>query len=135
MWKNLTSLICIVSFLTAIFPTQSFSGEGIFLNLTSARKVVTELKYCDLTKQRLDICQKQYSTIRTLNTSNEKLVAGLTKDKIDLNFVANDFEQKLIEKNKQLTDLRESQPSRVVWYGAGVITALVLGLAAAFLSK
>jgi hypothetical protein len=122
-----------VSLLTVTFPTQSFSSEGLFFNVSSSRKLLTELKYADVIKQRFTVCQQQYSSISSLNASNERLVVGLTKDKVDLTVVAGEFEKRLLETNKLLIAEKESKPSRLVWYGLGAITAVVLGLVGAFL--
>jgi hypothetical protein len=122
-----------VNLLIVTLVTPSLASEGIFLNISSARKVVTELQYGDVVKQRLFICQQQYSTSKSINTTNETLIIGLNKDKVVLTGVSEEFEKRLLDTNKQLIAEKESKPSRFVWYGVGFITAVILGLVGAFL--
>ena len=87
-----------------------------------------------LTKE-LSLCDLQVNNLKeqknTLITERD----GLRQDKADLSKAMEDYKDKYIRTAEELNKSESSKPSRLTWYGAGFISALVLVLAGAFAIK
>lgn len=120
-------------------PHSLGANKGIFLNTSTARKVVTDLKYCNekmplLTKE-LSLCDDQVSNLKEQKVNLVLERDGLRQDKKDLSKAAEDYKDKYVATAEQLNKSEASKPSRLTWYGAGFITALIVVLAGAFAIK
>lgn len=100
-----------------------------------AKKLLLEIKAGSETSKQLDLCFKQYSTLKRIEANDKLLITGLRKDKEDLKGVSDTFKEQLINKNTELTECKDSKPSRLTWFGAGFIAALITGIAVAFAAK
>lgn len=71
------------------------------------------------------------------NLSNEykDKIDLLNKDKVDLTLRGDRFEKVYTTCVNDLNKCTEAKPSRLVWYGAGVVSTLVLGLLTVFMIK
>lgn len=127
-----------------VFPTQLLAAsllpnKGIFFNATTATKLAATLDY---SKKKIDNDDKLISTLaatngKLLNLSDEyKLkITGLEKDKDIYKTRGDKFEGVYTTCTKELQDCNDSKPSRLVWYGAGVVSSLVLVLGIFFVAR
>lgn len=100
-----------------------------------AKKVLVEIKFGQVTAERLFVVQKSYSTCTAINKNNETVIAGLKKDK-DVYFkMSEDYKKKYVETNDALKKAEENQPSRAVWAGIGAGATAILGILLAFLVR
>lgn len=113
-----------------VFPTQLLASEqGIFFNISSARKLGGDLDFYKKIKtendeiiKTLDEENNQY-----LNLSNEykEKILFLEKDKEILKVRGDKFEDVYISTSKDLIKCKDNTPSRVSWYTYGVISTLI----------
>jgi hypothetical protein len=101
----------------------------------SAEKITVDLKYGAVQASQLAVCQKQYSTSRTINSGNQLIITGLQKDKVDLLDMSNEFKSHLINTTKDLKDCKESTPSRMTWFATGFGSAVLVLLLSLLLVK
>jgi hypothetical protein len=125
--------------MNSVTPIQSLASEGLFLDYSTAKKIAIELKYCNQNlptlKKSVILCDSELNVIKEQIKLKNAEVIGLTKDKTDLTFTTNDFKKKLININDELNKCKEEQPSRIVWFGSGIVATTLTILLGLFLIK
>jgi len=111
-----------------VFQTPLLASEQVCFERPVANKILTEIKYNNITTEKLLVCQQTYSTSRVINILDKKHIEGLKQDKVDLLNVSNEYKQKWIDTAKQTVDCEASKPSKVTWFGVGFVSALIVGL-------
>lgn len=125
-----------MSFLNLVIPTQSLaSNTGIFINVSTAKKILLDTKYCKITEQKLTVCNDTTKSQSELLQLRSDYITGLEKDKIDLKVVSEDYKTRYINTNDELQKAKIEQPSRTTWFTVGVISTLVVSLVVMFLVK
>jgi hypothetical protein len=134
MLKQITSILLIITLTT---PTLSLAvnNDKLCFEQPAAKKLLLEIEYGQLSAQKLLVCQKSYSTSTTINKNNDILISGLTKDKVDLTKVSDEYKKKYIETNDRLNTIIEKQPSRFVWFGLGAGATVIVGILLAFMVR
>lgn len=113
----------------------SIASEKICFEKPVAQKLLTEIKFGEITSDKLLICQQSYSSSRALNKIDKVVITDLTQDKADLSKLSDEYKQRYIKTNEQLTKCNTNVPSRMTWFSYGVISSLVLILASIFVLK
>jgi hypothetical protein len=129
----------VLSLLITAFPIQSLASNGLFFNYTSSNSLIVDYKYYrenyGIVKQKLNLTEEELSVTNKYNQDMKTEVIGLKKDKIDLKSVSEEFKNKYIKTNEQLLKEQENKPSRLTWFGAGFISAVVVGILTIFAIK
>lgn len=121
------------------FALAAENNDKFCFDKAVADKMATEIDYCN----KMRVYGKEVKTsIKTENVNLFALsevyktkVSLLEEDKVLLRERGDKFETNY---NKCVTDLNdtiEKQPSRLVWFGGGVVVTLILGIVAAFAIK
>jgi hypothetical protein len=118
-------------------PLVLAQSEGIFLPISSARKVASDLDFYKKTTSN------DANVIYNLKQQNDGLVnlsvkcaeksKLLEQDKVILTERGDRFEKVYSECSDNLNKCNEDKPSRYTWFSLGAITTLVLGLVVGFL--
>jgi hypothetical protein len=112
------------------------ASEGIFFNLSTAKKLATDIDYYKKTKANDDkiiySLKDETNKYLTLSQKYEGKITGLELDKDIYKTRGDKLEKEFSTCSKQLSDCEESKPSRFVWFGVGFISALVVGIVSAF---
>lgn len=124
---------------TPSLALENSAKTGLFLNYSSSKKLVSDLKYYGENypklEQKYNICSEQYSNEKKINITNSQLLDGCNKDKADLKVAKNSFEDKFTKASKDLDECEKDKPSRVTWFGIGSITTLIAILVTVFAVK
>lgn len=136
MNRCLVSIVSICLVLSTVLTAAAAPVEGIFLSTSSAKKVVTEIKYGreKITADQLLVGQLS-KKVDLLQQSNEVVLkenSGLLKDKSILTEQVGGYREVVKKTTDQLEECKKNTPSRLEWFGYGALTALVLGVLGAF---
>jgi hypothetical protein len=122
-----------------VLLTQSALATEFKFTRQAAEQLAGELQYCKETTEYNDklvtILNLKVDKYFTLSNEYKTKIELLDKDKVDLRLRGDQFEKVYTTCTSDLNDCKQAKPSRLVWYGAGVITTLVLGLATVFMIK
>lgn len=121
-------------------PTQSLAAsEGIFFNISSARKLAADIDYYKIKKATdkviIDTLKESNNKLLELSTVHEDKIVEIEKDKVIYKIRGDKFEDLFTKCSSSLQDCENSKPSRLVWFSSGVIGTLVFGIVALFLVK
>ena len=139
-FKNSLLMRSVVYFLVLGLPTQSLAqSKGIFLPLSSAKKVAVELKYCqgnsDFLTAKYGICNDERSNLLQQKDILTQENLGLKKDKALLSTSTEEYKKNLLDTNDKFVKCEESKPSRLTWFGIGAVSTMVLSVVMMFLIK
>lgn len=118
-----------------VFPTSQAlaANKGIFFSHSTAKRLASQIDYCNKTKTNdeniiynLDLENKN---LYSLNDKYKEKITGLELDKEILKVRGDKFETEFNNCGTDLTKCMENKPSRLTWFGAGVITTLLSILA------
>jgi hypothetical protein len=125
-------MILVCSLIAMVTPIEllAASSDGIFLNNSGAKRLVTDVKYYKtnypLLEQKYNVCIQQFDTTsKNLGVTNQ-LLDGCNLDKKALFTTTKEFEQKFIDKNNKLIECEASKPSRFTWFALGGLTTAVI---------
>jgi hypothetical protein len=134
-------MLCLVILTNTVIVTPLLAAEnnskaGLFLNYSTSKKLVTDLKYYSENypklEQKYTICTEQYSNEKKVSLVNAQLLDGCNSDKKDLKITKEEFEKKYIKSSGELNECKKSKPSRVTWFTIGAITTAVVTIALEF---
>jgi len=126
------SLICS---LNLAIPIPSLASSGIFLSISSAKKIATDVKYCKVTEEKLTICNDTTKNQFDLIQTKSEYITGLEKDKFVVEQNLETYKNLYINTNDKLIKSEGDKPSRLTWFGTGVVSTLVLVLLGIFATK
>lgn len=113
-----------------VTPSLALSNEGIFLNYSSSKKIVSDLKFYTVNypkiEQKYTICTEQYLNANKNLASTEQLLSGCNKDKDDLKGVSKEFQDKFSDCSNKLDKCEKEKPSRVTWFAIGATTTAII---------
>lgn len=112
---------------------------GIFLSQSSAKRIVTDLRYCNEklpnTVRALSICDKEVDNLKEQKRVLNMKISGYEKDITALEKTEKDYKDKYAETAKKLEASENDKPSRLTWFGVGFISALILGMLSVYAIK
>lgn len=125
-----------MAMVTQLLAVENNPKAGLFLNYSSSKKLVTDLKFYGENypklEQKYNICSEQYSNEKKTSAINSQLLNGCNSDKEELKIAKSDFEKKYSKASGDLDECNKSKPSRLTWFGIGSITTLVAILVTVF---
>jgi hypothetical protein len=129
-----------MSLVVSVTPVKSEAAEkGIFLNASSAKRIVIDLRYCNeklpLALQELGICDRQVENLNKQAQNLNLTLSGMRLDNAALEKTKDEYKDKYVKTNDALIKEQESKPSRLTWFGTGFISALLVGIAMAIAIK
>jgi hypothetical protein len=105
-------------------------NNGIFLNHSSSKKLVTDLKFYStnypILTEKYNICEQQYKNSKSELLVTDKLLSGCNSDKESLKKVTNEFELKLKDTDQKWRKCEDDKPSKVTWFAIGGVTAMII---------
>lgn len=115
-----------------VFPVQLWS-KNLCFNEQESKKLLVEIKYNQVTTEKLNVCFQQYSTSKSVINNANVVIDGLQKDKKIITEISEAFKTKYIQTNTDLSKCNESKPSRLTWFGIGFSTAFIVSIVSIFL--
>lgn len=131
-------MLCLVSSIQWVLPTQLLASPNqqiCFSDISTAKKVLKALKTGEVNAQDIVLCNQQVNTLKDQKLLLIQERDSLRQDKTELEGVATEYKDKYTSTAQRLNECEDEKPSRLTWYGAGFITALIVGLAGLFLAK
>jgi hypothetical protein len=138
--NKITTLITLFTLcFNGVAFSSSVSDKDIFMNGSTARRLVGDLKYCNQTIKDQGTLLKNCQTsnqladkeISTLKETRENLKSDLTL----VTTAKDEYKELYVTTNNELIKEREDKPSRFTWFSLGGLTALILGVIAAIAVK
>lgn len=128
-------LLC---FSATAIPAQSWSGEkGLFFNYSTAQRLYIDLRFYRedaATKgEKLQVVEQDRALCNESLKLQDDKINGLTLDKAEYLKEANQYKAFYIKADEARITAENSKPSRLVWFGSGVLatlTAIVVGMVA-----
>jgi hypothetical protein len=130
-------LICFAVTATA---APSWSAEkGIFFTYTTAQRLYTDLKYYRedsvVGKGLLSLAQADRRLLEQQVAAQDKKVVGLELDKTTYQQESDRFQALYVTADQARVKAENNAPSRLRWFAAGVLAALIAGIAGAMALK
>ena len=128
----LITLLCFIPVFAIAAPSVNTSSSlGVFLNVSSAQKMVGDIKYYKDTTEKLT--KKLELTNQNVDQANAEI--GLLKKKdeqaqkdIQASLKAKDeYKDLYVKTDTERLKCEEDKPSRMAWFGWGALAAMVLG--------
>ena len=120
-------------------PPLVMASSGIFLPISSARKLATDLDfYKKTTSNDANIIlnlKQQNDGLTSLSEQYKKKTTLLEDDKKLLRDRGDKFETVYKSCSDDLNKCNENTPSRFTWFGIGSVTTAILGIIVIFLIK
>lgn len=116
-------------------PLSVTASDQLCFTKPVAQSILVELKFSQVSSEKLNICQESYNTCTELNTNKDILIEGLKLDKIDLMKLSDEYKNNYMKTNQALLKSESSKPSRVTWVATGIVSTLILGLITAIAIK
>jgi len=131
----ISTLLLACLYLQAI-PAQC---AEIFFNYTTANRLYVDLAFAKKESadkiKRLTLCDKDRSLLENQVTLLDKKATGLQADKEAYRTESDRFQTLYVTTDKARVEATSNAPSRLRWFAAGFVAALVTGIAAAFAAK
>lgn len=111
----------------------------IFFNYSTANRLYIDLAFAKKESadkiKRLTLCDKDRSLLENQTVLLDTKIAGLQSDKAVFKKESDRFHALYVEADQGRVKAINDAPSRLRWFAAGVVAALVAGIAAAFAAK
>lgn len=111
----------------------------IFFNYSTANRLYIDLAFAKKESadkiKRLTLCDKDRSLLENQTVLLDTKIAGLQSDKAVFKKESDRFQALYVEADQGRVKAINDAPSRLRWFAAGVVAALVAGIAAAFAAK
>lgn len=133
--RNEMKIISSFVLLTLIFNTPAFAQQGLFLNYSTSQKLLKDVVECRNDQRLLTNCNSTVENQETEISKLKTLVFNYEKDKLDIINTSEQYKKLSKDTNEKLVECKQSTPSRATWFGAGLLSALILSLASAFVLK
>jgi hypothetical protein len=120
-------------------PSASASSKICFTNDASAGLGISKIEYTvkqdEYFTAKYTICDAERVNLNAQNLGLQTEIDGLKQDKTLLNTAVVNYKKDFIDANAAMVKSESNKPSRLTWFGAGALTAVILGLAAAIAVK
>jgi hypothetical protein len=135
--KNKMLTILVVGLLIQGILIQSVqASDGIFFNISTAKRLATDIDYYKKTKVNDDkiiySLKDETNKYLLLTKEFETKIKYLELDKTELKTRGDKFEKVYTTCTDDLKKCEESKPSRLTWFGVGFVSALIVGIVSAF---
>ena len=117
------------------FPVQSLASEQLCFDEKEAKTILTEIQNSKIKDEQLKTCNEINTNLKELNTNNEKIITGLGNDKEILKGISEEYKEKYIKSTEKWIEEKETKPSKLVWFGIGVVATSIITVALTVLMK
>ena len=122
-----------------ILTQSALASETLKFTKTTEAKMAADLDFCKSVSKYNDklipLLNTKVEKYFILSEDYRKKTLLLEQDKTDLKLRGDKFEKVYTTCNDDLNKCEQSKPSRMVWYGAGFVSAIVLGIVAVYTIK
>lgn len=133
-------MVLLICFAVTATAAPSWSAEkGIFFTYTTAQRLYTDLKYYRedsvVRKGLLSLAQADRRLLEQQVAAQDKKVVGLELDKTTYRQESDRFQALYVTADQARVKAENDAPSRLRWFAAGVLAALIAGIAGAIALK
>ena len=122
-----------------LIPQLAFANNIYFNNISSARKVKSEIDYLKENSKfysnKYSYCDAERINLNAQNGLLKEQTDSLKKDKQVLLEVSEEYKKRFIDTNKELEKVKDSIPSRLTWFTTGMGAAIIVGIVSSFALK
>lgn len=123
-----------------VTATQSLAAnEGVFFNLSSARKLAIDIDYYKSSKGNdtllINTLKESNNKYLALSTEHTNKILLLEKDKVILKTRGDKFEEDFTSCSVNLVKCKDDQTSKLTWFGVGFGSALLIIIVGLFATK
>ena len=130
------SIILLICLCWQVIPAQC---AEIFFNYSTGNRLLIDLTFVKKDaadkNNRLTLCDKDRTLLESQTVLLEQKIGGLTLDKEAYRKESDKFQELYVTADKARIDAVNDAPSRLRWFGAGVLAVLIAGIAGAMAFK